>query len=221
MPRIYETNCFRCGVPMELQRPKDTSKILSLTGKRKRTFCSNNCRDLTMSEESSQTMSKTNTIYASDRMKQNNPMKDLGSLERMRQTLLKIGHQPDQRGGNGQELPIPQQMLLEKLGESWYPEFVQRSNQYQRNNYNASRAYKIDIANPDWMVAIEVDGASHQMRDRQLQDKKKDLILNELGWTVLRFTNRQVMEHLEDCYQMVMSIILKLKEHTPILQTEF
>ena len=44
-------------------------------------------------------------------------------------------------------------------------------------------------------------------KKRQEQDKKKTDFLTGLGWKVLRFKNKQVMEHLTDCVQMVMSTI--------------
>jgi very-short-patch-repair endonuclease len=69
--------------------------------------------------------------------------------------------------------------------------------------------YKVDIAIPEKMIAIEVDGGSHSAIERQMQDKKKDAFLKKLGWNVLRFTNKQVMERLEECVQTVMSTISK------------
>ena len=49
------------------------------------------------------------------------------------------------------------------------------------------------------------------------QDKKKEFCLNTLGWRVLRFGNKQVTEHLEDCVQMVLSTISKLRGTTTTL----
>ena len=67
--------------------------------------------------------------------------------------------------------------------------------------------YKIDIANVDLMIAIEVDGGSHTALVRQEQDKKKEEFLTGLGWRVLRFLNKEVEENLSGCVQKVLSII--------------
>lgn len=55
------------------------------------------------------------------------------------------------------------------------------------------RFYKVDLASPEHKVAIEVDGRSHLFRERKYLDRKKEKILSELGWKVLRVKNEQVL----------------------------
>lgn len=81
--------------------------------------------------------------------------------------------------------------------------------------------YKLDIANPQVMLGIEVDGSSHTTVERQAQDAKKEEFLSGLGWTVLRFSNREVTEHLAECVQTVLSTTSKLTDHTPTLPMGF
>jgi very-short-patch-repair endonuclease len=69
--------------------------------------------------------------------------------------------------------------------------------------------YKIDVANEALKIAIEVDGVSHGMLTRQEQDRKKERFLRRCGWTVLRFSNQDVMERLGECVQTVLSTISK------------
>ena len=69
--------------------------------------------------------------------------------------------------------------------------------------------YKVDVCNPALKIAVEVDGNSHCPISRQEQDRKKDALLSGLGWTVLRFSNRQVMTDLEGCVRKVLSTISK------------
>jgi very-short-patch-repair endonuclease len=71
--------------------------------------------------------------------------------------------------------------------------------------------YKIDMADTGLKLAIEVDGGSHGSLIVQERDRRKDALLVGSGWTVLRFSNQQVMERLEECVQMVTSTISKLK----------
>lgn len=68
--------------------------------------------------------------------------------------------------------------------------------------------YKIDVANPELKVAVEVDGGSHTSTTRREQDAKKDAFLRGLGWIVLRVTNRQALEDLP-------STILRLRAAIP------
>lgn len=67
--------------------------------------------------------------------------------------------------------------------------------------------YKIDIAHTTLQIAIEVDGGSHRSLLGLQRDAKKTAFLHGVGWTVLRFSNREVMEHLADCVQTARSII--------------
>jgi very-short-patch-repair endonuclease len=51
---------------------------------------------------------------------------------------------------------------------------------------NVPDAYKADFANPETMIVIELDGVSHLPMEQKRKDKKKTLVLEALGWTVLR-----------------------------------
>lgn len=57
--------------------------------------------------------------------------------------------------------------------------------------------YKVDIADPARMLAIEVDGRTHGTKKWQFLDKRKTDVLNALGWSVLRFSNERVDSDLE------------------------
>ena len=103
-------------------------------------------------------------------------------------TLKAMGHRPSIRGGNGRGMTVPQSMMKEVLGDGWTDEFAlslgQKTEGYPTN-------YKLDLAHPGLKIAIEVDGLSHGSR-REL-DAKKDAKVAEFGWTVLRFTNQEIV----------------------------
>lgn len=174
------------------------------------TYCSRECSSEYCRKISSETMSKTNKKYASERMKKNNPMKREDVREKVSKRLKEIGHCPKIRCGNGAGLTVPQQTLLLALTEIGpYAEYAIPTKYAEKYETPYPDSYKVDIAIPSQMVAIEVDGNSHCALKRKEQDGKKEYCLNTLGWRVLRFKNEQVMEHLEDCVQTVMSIISK------------
>ena len=93
-------------------------------------------------------------------------------------------------GGNGTPLPLPQQILAAALG--WPTEYAVTTK--RKSPYPT--AYKIDIANPTLKVAIEVDGPGHLAAKIKKADAKKDALLTEMGWTVLRFKNKSVLNDL-------------------------
>lgn len=70
------------------------------------------------------------------------------------------------------------------------------------------------LASPELRIAIEVDGRTHATKQGKLRDHKKDMVLTELGWTVLRYPNQQVLTHPQTVLKEIMSIILKQVQET-------
>jgi hypothetical protein len=93
------------------------------------------------------------------------------------------------KGGNGRGPSFAEQTLLDALGEGWvwnHPVATgKRSEGYPT-------CYKIDIARPASKIAIEIDGHSH--RGNKEVDAKKQTLLEEMGWTVYRFSNREAVQ---------------------------
>jgi len=46
--------------------------------------------------------------------------------------------------------------------------------------------YFVDLAFPDKMLAIEIDGQQHNLPERREADSVKDKILTSFGWQVVR-----------------------------------
>lgn len=122
--------------------------------------------------------------------KQENPMWVPGAVQKMTKTLKEIGHAPVDRWGNGRGLTAPQEALLNALGEGWVPEHAVATGLRPTGDYPT--AFKIDIANPAEMIAIEVDGSSHSGK-RLTEDRKKDEFLNQSGWSVYRIKNTEAI----------------------------
>lgn len=103
--------------------------------------------------------------------------------------LKAMGHKPPVRRGNGFPPPEPQRLLAAALGAGWTMEFVVATGLGR----GFARHYKLDISNRDLMIAIEADGPSHCPVARQESDARKDAFLRSAGWTVLRFSNREIL----------------------------
>lgn len=127
-----------------------------------------------------------------ERIRNLNPMNDLSVREKVSQILRAMGHKPSVRGGNGKGLTIPQSLLLEALGKDWIPEYAISLG---KRTIGYPTCYKVDIANIERKIAIEIDGFTHHSRHEQ--DIKKDAKLESLGWTVIRFWNKEVLSWYE------------------------
>jgi hypothetical protein len=124
-------------------------------------------------------------------------MEDPDARARMAATLRRIGHGPKVRMGNGTAHTIPELTLYAALvrlsgPRLWQIEYVVPSGPGSRSK-GMPTCYKIDVASPAWMVAVEVDGPSHNVLSRREADRRKDSTLSSRGWLVLRFSNQEVM----------------------------
>lgn len=94
-------------------------------------------------------------------------------------------------GGNGRGATKPQQLLSEAL--SWLIEVTQSTKPQPRGTPSC---YKIDIACPSLMMAIEVDGQTHKSKRVREADIRKTAFLESKGWTILRFWNKEILNDL-------------------------
>ena len=111
-------------------------------------------------------------------------------------TMKAKGHHPRMRGGNG-KITIPQMRLLELLGVGWIAEQAVPVTGFKA--LKLPKNLKIDIAHPKKMIAIELDGHSHQSPNRRLQDSRKTVYLAQNGWFVFRITNQRADELSSTC----------------------
>ena len=54
----------------------------------------------------------------------------------------------------------------------------------------------IDIAHTERMIAIEVNGASHNSAAVKARDRRRREFLESQGWTVIAIPNREILENL-------------------------
>lgn len=197
--KVVSLPCLQCGKIVECKG----KQALDLARKG-RAYCSEECKTRYLKRLSSETASDTNRRYASERMKQHNPMSNPNAKAKMQKKLKARGWGSGERGGNG-EITVPQARLALALG--WETEVAIPTGKARGSGYPSS--YKVDIGNPALKIAVEVDGQSHKLPVRRLEDQKKTALLEALGWKVLRFWNEEVMADLSTCVQTVMSTISK------------
>lgn len=55
----------------------------------------------------------------------------------------------------------------------------------------------VDFACPAYKLIIEIDGPSHSFNRQIEDDRGRDEKLGRLGWTVLRYTNEDVLKNMD------------------------
>jgi hypothetical protein len=140
-------------------------------------------------------------------MTDRNPMKREEVRAKVSTSLRAMGWKPPVQGGNGNPLPAEQLLLASMLG--WETEVSVKTGHGARDGTEWPPCYKLDIGCRQLKIGVEIDGNSHCSLERQAQDRKKDEKLASLGWTVLRFKNKDVLADPQACVQMVLSTISK------------
>lgn len=145
------------------------------------------------------------------RIRELNPMiSHPGTAAKVSASLRAIGHKPPVRGGNGTGLTRPQSALLKILGQGWTAEAAitlgGRIPGYPT-------CYKVDLGNREMMLAIECDGNKHCSPTQRAIDSKKDQKLGSLGWTVLRFSNKEILDWMNSGMPTGSSISTIFRRH--------
>lgn len=142
--------------------------------------------------------------------KYNPTVLDAQARKRIKETHKRKKLQPIKRGGNGRLLPLPQLALLHALGLGWEAEYPIKTYAGHRNGVYPN-CYKVDIGNPQKMIAIELDGFTHATIQRRKEDKKKSEKLAQLGWRVFRVSNKRALE-LYSTFESVDTLLTSLME---------
>lgn len=153
---------------------------------------------------------------SSRRMRSHNPTSRPEVMAKIKEGWERTGHpitKQQPRGGNGRPLPRAQRILWAALGPSWKVEHPIPTG--LSRPAGTPNSYKVDLALPEEKIWIEVDGWSHTLPKHRKQDRKKERTLKALGWSGLRFSNRQVEEDLKG----TLSSISKFQATQPTSQT--
>lgn len=67
--------------------------------------------------------------------------------------------------------------------------------------------YFIDFAFLNQMVAVEIDGSQHLLPERKKIDDKKDELLNNLGWLVIRISEKEIKTNIDEAFNEILSIL--------------
>lgn len=67
--------------------------------------------------------------------------------------------------------------------------------------------YFVDFAFVNQMVAIEIDGSQHLLPERKESDDKKDKLLNDLGWFVVRISENEIKNNIKEVFNKITSIL--------------
>jgi very-short-patch-repair endonuclease len=91
-------------------------------------------------------------------------------------------------------------------------------NGYQFNRQYIIENYIVDFISRRLNLIIEIDDSSHLTKGSE--DYKRQLRLEELGFTVLRFSEYEVLNALEDVHNQIYYAVKALEEKMNLLNPE-
>lgn len=194
-------HCELCGTEFSFKSSGQANNA-------KRRFCSNLCAAtwrmtqpkiknailpnfLEGQAQAAQRRRGTKDPRASARMKANNPMSMPGVLEKVKAALK--GREFKHRGGNGS---LTAQQIAIRDATGMVTEHAVNTKPVRYLVAGIPKHYKLDLAHPEMLLAVEVDGQSHRTTAGRERDARKDAALAALGWSVLRFSNEEVTANL-------------------------
>jgi len=71
--------------------------------------------------------------------------------------------------------------------------------------YPIRGSYIIDFAIPKLKIAIECDGKKWHPRGN-IKDRNKNYWLKKKGWKVLRFTDKEIKNNINDCIRIIKEV---------------
>ena len=70
--------------------------------------------------------------------------------------------------------------------------------------------YQLDAAIPHLKIGIEADGEIwHNNQEKISKDKRRDSELAVNGWIIVRFTDKELQDHPQDCINVLINAIKK------------
>ena len=82
-----------------------------------------------------------------------------------------------------------------------------RMHGYQFTRQRPTLKYIVDFMCKELLLIIEVDGVSHQFNDTEVKDRDRQSELEEIGFTVLRFQDSEVLNNIGDVSLVIENFI--------------
>lgn len=120
------------------------------------------------------------------------------SKAKLRDARLKyMKEHPEKTAWRRSNISYPEKMFMKFLEEKGY------SSKYLIHREYSVFPYFIDFAFVEPKIAIEIDGSQHLLPERKVRDEKKDALLIEQGWKVIRIAENIVKTDWESMHNTI------------------
>ena len=109
---------------------------------------------------------------------------------------------PEQTAWRKSNISYPEQLFINKIIELGWD----KTHSIEREK--SFFPYFVDFSFINEMVCVEIDGSQHLLTERIESDKKKDDLLNKLGWSVIRVTAEEVKNNINDVFNKISKLLI-------------
>ncbi|MEP6711136.1 MAG: DUF559 domain-containing protein, partial [Ferruginibacter sp.] len=74
-------------------------------------------------------------------------------------------------------------------------------------------SYITDFVCLDHALIVEADGGYHESEEQKIYDEERTRILNEVGFTVIRFSNNEIINHTQAVLTKITEALVSIKNH--------
>lgn len=108
---------------------------------------------------------------------------------------------PDKTAWRKTNISYPEKLFLQKIVNlNWETKFrIERE-------YSLF-PYFIDFAFVNEKIAVEIDGSQHLLPERKILDEKKDKLLIDSGWSIIRVTEHEIKNNLKNFIKSLENIL--------------
>ena len=122
--------------------------------------------------------------------------------QKIREIRIKfMKENPEQTAWRTKNLSYPEKLFLEKIYE------LDLDKKYSIVREYSVFPYFIDFAFVNEKIAVEIDGSQHLLPERKERDDKKDVLLKEDGWFILRVSENEVKTNINSVFNTIITII--------------
>ena len=155
-----------------------------------------------------------------ERMKLKNPSYDRKNIYKSLRTKEERGNAhtwKGSHGGNGTISEAEQELMkfCSDLGFEYNKAISTYKLRVMYPEKHYAFNYKPDFVNLEYKLCIEVDGNSHQTILGKQRDRKKEECLEMIGFTTIRFSNKDVLNNFEYVKKSILDCLEELKSGTP------
>jgi len=101
--------------------------------------------------------------------------------------------------------------------EAWLWKFVLSKRQMLGYGFRRQRPignYIVDFICLKLKLVIEVDGYSHLLAENELKDEVRQKFLESIGYTMIRFKDEMVLNHINEVREVIVQQIAIIEENT-------